>query len=67
MSTLSDFQLKTIDEVSKRPEFSHYVAPISYFSTLPKNSPINLLWFDKDNQINLTRIGVGRILREVKP
>lgn len=64
----TDFQQKFVNEVSKRPDFDHFVTFDYTFvqPTIRKPQWCNILWFEND-QLHGIRVGCKRVLgTEVK-
>ena len=63
----TEFQTQTIAEIEKRPEFDFWVNHTDT-SEYGRNRPVGLfciMWYDKQNNLRMTKIGVDRILREI--
>lgn len=61
-------QLRTILDISYRNGFAYFVGgAISALSPTPRTpGPLNVLWYDVDDQLHLTKVGVlGAVLRDI--
>lgn len=65
----SKFQIDQLVDISNKSEFSHFVTLADgdkQWIIFPEfTGPANILWYDKDGYLHLTRIGVKRVLRAV--
>lgn len=65
---LSAYQIAYVRALPQRPEFDRFVLvdgdPARTFSRSTPG-PLNVLWYDKQGELHLVRVGRGRPLREV--
>ncbi len=65
ISNATEFQQQTISEIQKRPEFQHWVGGQSSGDYIRQVGLFCVLWYDKQNHLHMTKIGVKSILRDI--
>lgn len=63
-STLTDFQLGQVVEIAKSASFDYFCGgnPTNGRETA---GPIDILYYTKDGELNVRRVGVNKVLRNV--
>lgn len=66
------FQVATIESIATQSDFAHFVTTDNLtadqtqtFSTDEPPAPVNVLWYDREDNLHLVKVGINKVLRHI--